>query len=170
MRKGADRAVALATVLNDRGLRTTLTVVGCEPPPGLSVPDYVSVRGYVSKADPYGVQRIDALLRESHFLAHAARADYTPVVLSEAASRALPAVATAVGGIDSIIRDGTSGRCFPPDTFVEDAAAFVLETLPDRDRYDALAWGSYDEYERRLNWTTSGRRVKELIDRVVEAA
>lgn len=162
-KKGAERAVALVETLRGEGVAATLTVVGCNAPPGRELPDYVDVAGYVSKADPQGVQRIDTLLREAHFLVHPTESDCTPVVLSEAASRALPAIATSLGGIRSVIRDGVTGRSVPLESFVAEAAEFVLGALPGSSRYEALALAAYDEYERRLNWTTGGRRVRDLI-------
>src|SRR5262249_18302053 len=62
-RKGGNIALRVAELLNARGVRTELHVLGCETPRG--VPDYVVPHGFVSKRSPDGVALIDALFSSS---------------------------------------------------------------------------------------------------------
>ena len=157
-RKGGDLAVEAARLLNERGIPTTLVVVGCAPPDG-QAPPFVDLHGFVSKADEGGRAELRRLLSESHFLIHPARADATPVVLPEASAHGLPVLAAAVGGIPTIVRDGANGYALPPGSPPAAYADLAAELADDRERYRTLARSAGEEFRRRLNWSAAGADV-----------
>lgn len=61
-----------------------------------------------------------------------------PGVLIEAGLSGLPAVATAVGGVSEIVRDGATGRLVPPGS-VDALVPALAETLADAGRLGAEA-------------------------------
>jgi glycosyltransferase involved in cell wall biosynthesis len=168
-RKGGDTAVAIAESLNAAGLSTELDVVGSWPGRA-PVPPFVNRLGFIDKTSPEGRSRLRELFLRSHFLLLPARADCSPVVLNEAAAHALPALATCVGGIPTVVRDGANGRLFDRDADPAEYCAVVLETVADATRYRRLALGSLEEYRARLNWRVAGSAVRRLLDDVVAAA
>jgi len=165
-RKGGDIAVAVAETLNRLGLKTQLTVVGCDI--NETAPEYVSFKGFVSKKTNEGRALIHQLFVESHFLLVPSRADCVPVVIAEAASFGVPVVATDVGGISTVVTNNVNGHIFPsgPD-FITEASRVILNAMETPGIYRQLAMNSFAQYEDRLNWQSAGRRVHELLNSVV---
>lgn len=165
-RKGGEVAVEVAKILNDRGLPTELTMLGSNPPNPSSLPGFVKPIGFVDKRTESGREQFDRIFGSCHFLLLPARAEAFGVVLCEANSYGVPDLATRVGGIPTIVKDGLNGVLFPPD----DAASMadvVLDLMRDPRRYRGLAISSFNEYRKRLNWDAIGRQVKALLEPLV---
>ncbi len=165
-RKGGDIALEVARELNAAGLPTELLVVGCKPLVAGPIPDFVRSAGVISKSSPMRLLQLKALLAKSHFLVLPSRADCTPVVFGEANAFGVPCLATAVGGIPSIIRAGVNGSTFARDAAISNYCEYIWTYFTDRQRYRELALSSFREYETRLNWSVAGRAVSELIANV----
>jgi glycosyltransferase involved in cell wall biosynthesis len=165
-RKGGDVAVEVARLLNERGLPTELTMLGSNPPDPSALPGFVKAIGYVDKKTEAGREQFDRLFGGSHFLILPARAEAFGVVLCEANSYGVPNLATRVGGIPTIVRDGKNGVLFPPDD-APSMADVVLDLLRDYRRYRELASSSFEEYRARLNWDVIGRQVGSLLETIV---
>jgi len=162
-RKGADVAVAVAGQLNRSGLKTRLRIVGCEPPQGEQLPDFVELVRFISKSARQGKERIGRLLAESHFLILPSRADCTPIVLPEANSFGVPCLTTRIGGIPSVIKPDVNGKLFAVDADVGEYRDYVCRLFSNFAEYEQLALSSFHEYETRLNWSVSARKVKQLL-------
>jgi glycosyltransferase involved in cell wall biosynthesis len=167
-RKGGPVAVRVAEALNRAGLPTELTVVGSAPKLPPSTEDFVTVEGFLDKTSEEGRHRIDALLGRSHFLILPSQAECYGLVLCEANAFGVPCLTTSVGGIPTIVRHGVNGLRFDVEAPPEAWAESVLSTLADVDSYRRLALSSYGEYQNRLNWGVSGKRVRSLLERLVE--
>lgn len=161
LRKGGDIALKVADLLNRSGMRTELHVAGCQPPGRL--PDYVKQHGYLSMDAVEGRQALESLMLESHFLILPSKAECYGVVFAEASSFGLPSLATHVGGIPTAVHDGKNGQTFPPNTPPERYCEVIAGLMASKQAYVSLALSSFNEYTKRLNWATAGRRVKELI-------
>ena len=107
-RKGADIAIEVARILNDRGMTTELTIVGAtditdrEP--------FVRTTGYVTR-DGTGPRMVD-LFASAHFALLPSRADCTPHFVAEANAFGLPVLTTSVGGIPTLLKQDVNGRMF----------------------------------------------------------
>jgi glycosyltransferase involved in cell wall biosynthesis len=164
-RKGVDTAIGAAVALNEGGLETTLTVVGVAPPAGVALPDCVEITGPLVRGPA-----LSARYRKAHFLILPTRSEAFGVVFCEASAFGVPSVASRTGGVPSAIADGRNGRLLPPDASPDDYAAAILELFSDPDAYRRLGLSAYREYEERLNWTTSGARVRGLLETIVDEA
>ena len=167
-RKGGEIAAGVATELHKRGLECRLDVVGCELPAGL--PPYVVGHGFVSKKTAAGRAKYEELLRGAHFLILPSRAECFGIVFAEASAFGLPSLATRTGGIPSAVRDGINGQTFPVTASPSAYADFIEKMMAVPDNYRSLAHSSFRECEERLNWRTSGERVRELIEEMVSSA
>ena len=163
-RKGGEEALKIAQRLNDRGLTTTLTIVGCSPDPPRPLPRFVRVEGFVSKASGAGSARLRALFVRSHLLLLPTVADAFAIVLAEASSHAVPSLATDTGGIPTVVRSGRNGELFP----LGDVEGYCtcVERLFNRyeDEYVAYAEASFDEARTRLNWAVSGAAARSVLE------
>jgi glycosyltransferase involved in cell wall biosynthesis len=168
-RKGGDTAVKVAQALNDIGIATELTIVGCQPQLKETLPDFIKVMGRISKATTAGKQLIDKLIGESHFLILPTRADCSPMVYSEANSFGVPCLATHVGGASSIISSGKNGQIFAQDASISEYCHFITDIFTNYAKYELLAVNSYHEYQSRLNWNTSAATVRDLLKNLIHA-
>jgi glycosyltransferase involved in cell wall biosynthesis len=164
-RKGVDTAIGAAVALNEAGLDTTLTVVGVVPPARSAVPPCVEITGPLARGP-----ELAACYQEAHFLVLPTRSEAFGVVFCEASAFAVPSVASNTGGVASAIAEGRNGRLLPADASPHDYAATILELFSDFEAYRRLALSAYGEYEQRLNWATSGSRVRGLLETIVEGA
>ena len=156
-RKGGDRAVEIAGVLNERGLPTELHVVGCTPPGEL--PAWVRTHGFVDTRSESGEAFLRRQYEQAHLLVHPATAECFGVVFCEAAAHGVLSAASRVGGIPSAVRDGVTGALFEPTASAEEYAEYVWTVLGDRSRYEAMALRAFDEYERALSWDAQAEHV-----------
>ncbi len=159
--KNGDLAVAVAERLNQRGLKTELHIAGCNPP-GIAR-DFVRVHGFISKESEQGIRHLEKLFSESHFLILPSRNECFGIVFAEASSFGLPSLATSVGGIPTAVRDGRNGRLFSPADEPDQYCAYIEKIFASKESYGRLASSTFGEYEDRLNWSVSGRKVRELI-------
>jgi glycosyltransferase involved in cell wall biosynthesis len=142
-------------------------MLGNDVPEQSALPLFVRRVGFVDKSTAEGRARFDELFGGSHFLMLPARAEAFGVVLCEAGSYGVPAIASRAGGIPTIIRDNINGRLFD----IEDAESMsnaIRSLMQDRAQYESLARSSFSEYQQRLNWDVAGRTVKHLLQQVLQ--
>ena len=163
VRKGIPRAIELASVLNRRGLPTQLTVVGCQAPQGVALPEFVNIIGFVDKRTRGGEQQLSRLLGESHFHVLFSTAECFGVVFAEANAHAVPNIANDVGGIESAVINGRGGWRFDPQIPIDRVADYLMAHMRDRGRYLELALAARREYDERLNWRVAGAIVKNYL-------
>jgi glycosyltransferase involved in cell wall biosynthesis len=166
-RKGGAVAVESAKILNERGVPTKLTVVGCQPPD--AVPDFVQVLGFVSKSTEEGRQKLKTLLWESDFLILPSVAEAAGIVFCEASAFGLPSLSYATGGVPDYVRNGVNGVCLPIGSSAADFADAVSEILRVPGMFEKLSAGAFHEYESRLNWDSSVRLLVDLCHRAFES-
>ncbi len=158
--KGGSLALKVAQELNKRGLKTTLTVVGCQPDEPL--PSFVRSIGIVDSLTR------NKLYSESHFFIMPSLFEPFGVVFAEASSFGVPSLATNVGGIPSAVKDGLNGKIFQPDAPNTDYCDYVLGLFSNFNDYRELALSSFNEYRSRLNWSTAGQTVKKLMTQLIK--
>jgi glycosyltransferase involved in cell wall biosynthesis len=164
VRKGGDLAVQITHALNRAGLKTELHIAGIRALPFASLPDNVIDHGFISKASPEGMGRIEKLLAESHFLVLPTKAEAYGLVFCEANSFGVPAIATRVGGIPTIVKDDLNGKLFPLSATATDYADHIFNLFSNYDRYEELALSSFHEFQTRLNWNSSGKALFALLN------
>jgi glycosyltransferase involved in cell wall biosynthesis len=90
--------------------------------------------------------------------------------LCEAAAFGLPAIASRVGGIPTILRDGQSGYMVETGMTVDRVdqyATRIAALWQDRDRYERFAHQAREEFETRLNWAIACQQMRDRLDRLL---
>lgn len=162
-RKGGDIAFQVAKELNNAGLPTELTVVGCTPIIDEPLPGFVNSLGYISSATKKGLDLLNKLFAESHFFIMPSRAESFGYVFCEASSFGVPSLATNVGGIPAAVINNVNGRTFSKDDSIKEYCTYITDLFSNYSDYKDLAISSFNEYESRLNWSVAGRNVKKLL-------
>ncbi len=163
IRKGGDIAVETVKQLNKAGLRTTLHIAGTRDLPIDPLPDFIIDHGFISKSSQAGEDKLNQLIAESHFLLLPTRAEAYGLVFCEANSFGVPCLATAVGGIPTIIKDDLNGKTFVLSAGPEEYASYILSLFSDRRTYEELCYSSFEEFQRRLNWKVAGASIARLL-------
>ena len=166
-RKGGDVAYAVAKQLNKFGLKTELTIVGCQPEIDEAIPEYVKPLGFIKKSTPEGKERLNQLISESHFLIVPSKAECYGIVFCEANSLGVPCLSTKVGGITSVIHDEENGKLFAPDADVSEYCNYIQDLFSNYSQYKKLAYASFNAYETRLNWRSAGEKVEQLLLEII---
>lgn len=168
-RKGGDITMETARILNERGIRTELRLVGIQPPSGMDLPEWVEVFGYLDKRDAAQRQKLDDLFSTSHFFLLPTKAEGYGIVFCEASSFGLPSIAARTGGTGDAILEGVSGWLHEPDSPPSDYADTIERCFRDQQAYAAIARSAFEDYQTRTNWTVFGeiasKAMRELVDR-----
>jgi glycosyltransferase involved in cell wall biosynthesis len=146
LRKGADVAVAIVQLLNDTGVPAELGIVGSSFPIPSEAERYVKFHGFIDKRSRDGRRRLDVLFANAHFLVHPARAECYGVALCEANAFGVPCLASSVGGIPTIVRDGRNGYLFPRDAPPGAYVGRIKQLMSERAEYTRLAQTAAAEY------------------------
>ncbi|HVU73332.1 MAG TPA: glycosyltransferase family 4 protein [Mycobacteriales bacterium] len=119
----------------------------------LRVDDVVTFHGHVDHPEPM----LDAAAVYVHTSSH----EMQPLAILEAMSRAVPVVASAVGGVPEIVRDGDTGRLVP-DADPTAVAAAVRELLADPAAAAAMGRRAHDHVRAHFDAAAVADRVDRL--------
>ncbi len=162
-RKGGNVALEVARELNKSGLKTELTIVGCQPVTDELLPFFIKPLGFISKLTKEGKKQLEKVISESHFLILPTTADCSPHVLAEANSFGVPCITTNVGGIPTIVKADVNGKLFEKNSEPTEYCKYILQMFAKYSEYKKLAFSSFNEYQLRLNWSVAGQTVKKLL-------
>jgi glycosyltransferase involved in cell wall biosynthesis len=160
-RKGGTIAFQTLLSLLEMGVDAELVVVGSVPPSEFQH-ERLKVIPFLNKNIPQQQKQYDRLLLESHFFVFPTRADCSPIVLAEANAYGIPAIATDVGGIPTIINNGCNGYMLPLSASSKEYAEAIAASFSNRELYTQLVRLSRAEYETRLNWDKWAERFHQV--------
>lgn len=162
-RKGGEVVFNVAKTLHAAGQSVEVNFVGCMPPAGTDIPNYIKCHGFISKRTPEGVEKITRLLRESHFLFVPSRAEAYGIVFCEANAFGLPCLTSHVGGISTIVKDNINGMTFALDAPTSIYTQYIMQLMQNYSEYEKMAFNAFHEYQTRLNWEVATAAVAKLI-------
>ncbi len=142
-RKGGEQVLAAVSSARARGLDVHLTVVGNGPS---TMPDWATNLGRRSATE------VSDIYQGSDVLLELAVANAAGVTLTDAAAHGLPVVATRVGGVDSIVRDSTTGVLVEPGPDLAGRAADALVRVADARTLVRMSREARTWYEHGLAW------------------
>src|SRR5260221_2280244 len=164
IRKVGPLVLEIADKLNNAGLNTELHIAGIRSLPVTDPPDYVKDHGFISKSTPEGKARLERLIAESHFLLLPAKAEAYGLELCEANSYGEPDIAYNVVGIPTVVKQDVNGKLFPLGTSAAEHALYIASLFSNYDEYEKLALSSFEEFQQRLNWEVSGKKLMQLLN------
>lgn len=164
-RKGGDIAVDAIDWLNSNGIKSTLHIVGCEPPEKVKGNPDVRCHGFKNKNIKKEYDELVHLIQESHLLMLPTIAECAGIVFAEASAYGLPIFTHDTGGIPNYVKNGVNGYRLPLGCTGEDFGKKIKETI-DNGELSKLSDGGRKLYKDRLNWERWGCEVKKIIDEV----
>jgi len=163
-RKGGPLAWEVARILNEKGIPTTLRVVGCAAPEAPFVENY----GFISKSTEAGRRRLTALYESATFFFLPTRAEAAGIVFCEASAFGLPSLASQTGGVQDYVLHEETGFCLPLDAPAAEYVACITRSLTENDMYRRLSLNAYSRYRTLMNWESSVRRLRRLVEAAME--
>lgn len=169
IRKGGDIVFETVRHLNNSGLKTELHIVGLNNIPTVVADQpFVFNHGFISKATSEGLNQIEKIISDCHFLFVPSKAEAYGLVFCEASAYGLPSISNRTGGITTIIIDGINGMTFDIEAKPEEYANYIQDTFADRKKYEDLALSSYNEYKSRLNWDVAGKTISNYMKELLQ--
>jgi glycosyltransferase involved in cell wall biosynthesis len=162
-RKGGVLAFEAAKLLNERGIRTVLKVVGCDAPEA----PFVQRLGFVGKSTPEGRQALKELFTTATFFILPARAEAAGIVFCEAAAYGLPVLSTRTGGVENYVKHEETGYCLPLTATGSEYADVIASTLANPDTYRRLSLSAFQRYKGTLNWDVAVSSLLRFTERAV---
>ena len=162
-RKGGDIAVDAIKWLNSNGIKSTLHIVGCEPPEKVKENPDVICHGFKNKNIKKEYDELVRLIQESHLLLLPTIAECAGIVFAEASAYGLPIFTHDTGGIPNYVRNGVNGYRLPLGCTGEDFGKKIKETI-ENGEISKLSEGGRNLYRDRLNWERWGLEVEKIID------
>jgi glycosyltransferase involved in cell wall biosynthesis len=163
-RKGGAFAFEAARLLNERGIKTRLKVVGGGGPEA----PFVEKLGFINKNTPEGQREFDRLFATSTFFVLPTRAEASAIVFCEASAYGLPIFAPKTGGLENYIIDSQTGYCLPLAADGSAYADLIAATLAAPDTYHRLSIGAFQRYRQTLNWKVGVSSLLKLVEKAIE--
>ncbi len=167
-RKGGDIVISAARSLISRGLRVELDLVGCEIPREFRSIPWIKAHGLLRANVSSEQLKLSALFAQAHFVFVPSRAEAYGMTFAEANAFGVPAIATATGGIPSIVRQGVNGFLLPLNADGPAYAGVIAQAFRNRNAYRELAKNSFNEFDHRLNWRVFCSRYLEAVARTCD--
>ena len=164
-RKGGDIAFEAFKILIEQGYDVSLTICGCVPP--VSHPK-MRIIPSLNKNNPDDRAELNKLFLESHIFFMPVRAECFGIALCEANAYGLPIVTTATGGVGEIVENGKNGYALPIVAQPIDYANTLRFLLDNPDELRAMSIKARNKYERELNWGVWGKRMRDILLRILK--
>lgn len=161
-RKGGEKVLEAYRILKSEGFPCTLTIIGSAP--NTQFDDKLRVFPFLDKSQPEHLEKLSAILKNSHFLVLPTEFESYGIVFCEASAYAVPSIAANIGGVSQPIREDANGYLMAPDANAVDYANKIKSIFHDKELYRKLRISSRHEYETRLNWDIWICKVNEILE------
>ena len=166
VQKGMDHFLEAAAQVRQVRPETRFLIAGHGPLRGalesqaeaLGLSDQLRFLGY--RAD------VASILAASDVVALPSRDEGLPIILLEALSMGCPIVATRVGGVPDLIRDGETGLLVPPGA-PDEVAARMLELISDREEAQRMGAAGLAFVKRSCSPDRAARRLSSIYRTVL---
>lgn len=165
-RKGMDKAIRIASKINDLGQKTVLYIIGARPPKDYKIPKNVIILKFLNKKVEKDKNLLNQLFLKSHFHVLFSKAEASAVVYSEASAFGLYTITHEVGGAASIIKNNINGFRFKISENNHDLIAkYIINIFKNKKTFIKNSFSSRLYYEKKLNWGYSEKLLKNLLSK-----
>ncbi len=168
IRKGLPKVLETVRVLNERGLKTQLTIAGSNPPIEEKYRSYCRVIGFIPKYTDEGWKKYKDLFMNSHLFFMPSKIEGFGLVFAEAAAFGVPSISNRNSSIPSAVVEGKSGLLLEDNSTPEEYADLISNLMGDKERYQSLCFSARETYEKELNWDVASNRLKQIFEELVQ--
>ncbi|WP_047092501.1 glycosyltransferase family 4 protein [Aurantiacibacter marinus] len=164
-RKGGPELLRAFALLRKNVPAAALHIVGMKPADAEGVPG-VSVHGFLRKNVAEERDKLLQLFVDARLFVMLSREEAFGLVYCEAAAYGIPAIGYATGGVETIVKNGETGRLLPRSASDEAVAEAVADLLTDNETYHQMRIKSRDRFENVLNWGVWGDAIEAQISAI----
>ena len=163
-RKGGEIAVETTRLLNERGIKTVLTVMGLKvEPDSCKNREYINLVGFLNKNTPAEYERMKTIFRTTDILLLPTKAECSAVVFCEAADYGTAVVTYDTGGVVSYVKNGLNGSRLPEGSPASAFADEIERIWKSEGELDRLSEGARKMSVEKLNWNNWTKWFKENV-------
>lgn len=167
--KGGEKAYEIYCWLKNVGLNTSLTIIGCVPTDlTKNIDPQLRIIPRIDKSKEKDSELLKHIFLSTHFLILPTVFDCFGIVFCEASAYGIPALATDVGGVHQVVRNGKNGYLFPAFAPPKDYVQKILQIWNDPKRFEELRLSSRKEFEERLNWNIWEKKMNNLLYKITQ--
>lgn len=164
--KGGIIAYNSYLLLKKSGFFCTLTIIG-------SIPDNIDkndanlfIIPYLDKSKEEDNIKLGKIFNNSHFLILPTKFDCFGIVFCEASAYGIPSLATDIGGVSQVIKNGKNGYLFSPNEHGSVYANKIKSIFEDKKQYLRLRKTTRKEYDDRLNWDVWLKKTNKILNKL----
>jgi glycosyltransferase involved in cell wall biosynthesis len=151
-RKGGRLAVEAVASARKLGVDVDLKFIGAQPPAEVLALPFVEWCGWLNLQQELDRQRFAAVLSRAGTQILLSRSDLTPLVIPEAASYGKATMATAVGGIPEMIRDGETGWLFDSEASAGEIGECIAQIFKEPSRLERAGTAAKQFCAEEWSW------------------
>ncbi|QAY77038.1 glycosyltransferase family 4 protein [Sphingosinicella sp. BN140058] len=164
-RKGGPVALSAVRALAERGIQSSLDIVGCseEVLEGASPLPNVTFHGFIDKSSPADQATLNRLYSEASFFILPTAAEAWGIVFAEAAHHGLPSLGYATGGVTTVVSDGETGILLPVGSSGDTFASHIEALLNHPDAYERMSAAALEDAANRLDWQVWAAKLERVV-------
>lgn len=164
-RKGGEIAVETTRLLNERGIKTVLTVMGLKvEPDSCKNREYINFIGFLNKNTPAEYERMKQIFCTTDILLLPTKAECSAVVFCEAADYGTAVVTYDTGGIGNYVVNDMNGYRLAEGSTPMQFADKIEEIWQTPGMLERMSLGARKVSKEKLNWDNWTKWFTENID------
>lgn len=151
-RKGGEIAVETCRLLNERGIKAVIRIVGIKKiPESCKGKSYVDFVGYLNKNKKNEYDKLLNILQTSDLMIFPTHAEGAGIVFCECSAMGVPVLTYDTGGVANYIVNGINGYRLSPE---QDASGFAqkVHEMLEKKELPILSKGGIRYAHEHLNW------------------
>lgn len=166
-KKGGDKVYEAYKILQSQGFPCSLSVIGSTPPFYDRQDKHLRVIPFVDKSQMADRELMDVIFKHTHLLILPTVFDCFGIVFCEASAYGVPSIASDVGGVSQVVRNGENGFLLSAKASAQEYATVIKQIFQDKEQYARLRDRSRKTFDERLNWETWRIKINDLFTQVV---
>jgi glycosyltransferase involved in cell wall biosynthesis len=167
-RKGGDIVLKAFRLLQKKGIKAQLHIIGCVPPHDLSHENAITVIPFLDKNKVEDFQQLHKIFLETTILFLPTRAECAGVVFSEASAYGIPSVTTDTGGVTTYVKNDINGYLLAYEAGPEEYANLLEKILNDKELLSRVKHSTRKYYEEHLSWQKWGSKFQLLAENCLQ--
>lgn len=160
-RKGGELAVAAVEEANRSGAGLTLRIIGEKPPEGVLAAGFVEWCGWLDLRNPADRGKFAEVLSSAGLHLLLSRNDLSPLAIPEASMHGVATLATEVGAMGEMIRDGETGWVVRREAGAEEIGELLRGIFAKPERLRAAGEAARELQREVWNWDAVAARCVE---------
>lgn len=164
-RKGIEKSINLTKLMNEKGQKTKLYIIGAKKLNNLRFTDDIIFINFLNKNSIMDNRIFSKYFINSHFHILFTKAEGCGVVFAEASAFGVFSITHDLGGIPEMVSNGINGRRFDPQNDdLDKISDYIINIFNDKKKFIRKSLLSRNQYDKKLNWDVIGDKLIKIIN------